>query len=75
MKPKNTKVSSQTDQQTKNNIRHSQQVTSTKIASAKENNKNQNKFNINQLNSKTCDKTCVNENYDNEEREPMCILL
>ena len=45
----------------------------TKIASAKENDNIQKKLNINQLNSKTCGKTRVNVNFDNEEREPICI--
>ena len=45
----------------------------TKIASAKENDKNQKKFDIDQLNSKACDKTGVNKNSDNKERDPQCI--
>ena len=61
---KNTEVSTQTDQQTKNNI---QTFTTSSnhsiiIASAKENDKNQKKLNISQLNSKTCDKIHANEN-------------
>ena len=75
MKSKNTEVSTQTDQQTKNNIQAftASNKHCTKIASAKENDNIQKKLNINQLNSKTCDKTRVNVNSDNEEREPICI--
>ena len=77
MKSKNTEVSCQTHHEAKNNI---QAFTAgnkhcTKIARGKENDKNQKKLNINQLNSKICDKTCVNVNSDTEEREPICISL
>ena len=72
MKSKNTEVSTQTDQQSKNNIQGftASKNHCTKIASAKENDKNQKKFDIDQLNSKACDKTGVNKNSDNKEREP-----
>ena len=72
MKSKNTEVSTQTDQQSINNIQAftASKNHCTKIASAKENDKNQKKFDINQLNSKACDKTGVNKNSDNKEREP-----
>ena len=39
----------------------------TKLASTKEIDKNQKKLNINQLNSKTCNKIRFNENSNNEE--------
>ena len=52
-----TEVSTHTDQQTKNNIQAfiASNNHCTKIASVNENNKNQKKLNINQLNSKTCE--------------------
>ena len=55
MTSKNTEVNTQTDQQTKNNIQAfiASNNHYTKTASANENNKNQKKLNINQLNSKT----------------------
>ena len=45
----------------------------TVITSEKENDKNHKKPNISQLNSKTCDKTHVNKNSNNntKEREPL----
>ena len=51
---KNTKVSTQTDQQNINNIQTS---TASNNHREKENDKNHKKLNISQLNSKTCDKT------------------
>ena len=70
---KNTEVSTQTNQQIKRNIQ-SFTASSNQLAiirSAKENDKNQKKLNINKLNRKTCDKTYVNENSNNEERGSM----
>ena len=59
IKSKNT----ETGQQTKNIIQSSTQSNNhpVMIASANENDKNKKKLNINQLNSKTCYKTNVNE--------------
>ena len=63
---KNTEVSTQTDQQDKNNIQ-------TFIASSnhreKENDKNHKKLDISQLNSKTYDNTHVNKNSNNNTKE------
>ena len=66
---KNIDGSTQTEQQIKNNTQLStaSNIHHIIIASAKENVKNRKKLNINQLNSKTSDKTLVNENYNNEE--------
>ena len=67
---KNTKVSTQTDQQNINNIQ-----TSTASSNYREieNDKNHKKLNISQIISKTCDKTQVNKNSNNntKEREPL----
>ena len=70
---KNTEVGTQTEQQTKNNIQKSTASNNhrTIIASAKQNDKNQEKLNINQLNSETSGKTRVNENSESEERGPL----
>ena len=67
---KNTEISIQTDQQTKNNIQSSTTSStiiakwhhSTILATAKENDKNQKKLNIFQLNSKTYGKIHANKN-------------
>ena len=72
---KNTEVSTQTDQQNVNIYTdiHSKQQSPHRITSEKENDKNHKKPNISQLNSKTCDKTHVNKNSNNntKEREPL----
>ena len=70
---KNTEVSTQTGQQIKDNIQTSTASNNhcTIIANAKENAKNQQKLNMNQLNSNTSDKTQVNGNSNNEKREPL----
>ena len=65
--PKYIKFSTQTDQQTKNNIQTYTASNNyrTIITRAKENDKNQKKLNIYKLNSITCDKIHVNENSNN----------
>ena len=63
---KNTKVSTQTDQQNINNIQTS---TASSNHREKENDKNHKKLNISQLNSKTCEKTHVNKNSNNNTKE------
>ena len=72
---KNTKVNNQTDRQNMNNIQTSTVSSNhhTVITSEKENDKNHKKLNISQLNSKTCNKTHVNKNSNNntKEREPL----
>ena len=72
---KNTEVSTQTNQQTKNNIQTSTASKNhrTIIASLKENCKNHMKLNINQLNNKTCGKSDANKNDSNNngDREPL----
>ena len=67
------KLAPQTDHQTKNNIQTSATSSNhpTIRASAEENYKNQKKLNIDKLHSKTYDKTRVNENSSNEERDPL----
>ena len=80
---KNTEVSTQTNQPTKNNIQTSTASKNhrTIIASLKENCKNHKKLNINQLNNKTYGKSDANKNDSNNngdrerererEREPL----
>lgn len=72
---KNTEVSTQTNQQTKNIIQTSTASKNhrTIIASLKENCKNHMKLNINQLNNKTCGKSDANKNDSNNngDREPL----
>ena len=63
---KNTEVSTQTDQQNINNIQTS---TASSNHREKENDKNHNKLNISQLNSKTCDKTHLKKNSNNNTKE------
>ena len=63
---KNIEVSTQTDQQNINNIETS---TVRSNYRQKKNDKNQKKLNISQLNSKTCDKTHVNKNSNNNTKE------
>ena len=72
---KNTKVSTQTDQQTINNIQISTASSNhrTVTTSEKGNDKNHKTSIITQLNSKTCAKTHVNKNSNDntKEREPL----
>ena len=71
----NIEVSSQTDHQNINNIQTSTANSShrTVITRKKENDKNHEKPNTSQLNSKICDNTHVNKNSYNstKEREPL----
>ena len=72
---KNTEVSTKTDQETKNITQASTAIANHRIiiASGKENDKKHKKLNINQLNSKICDKTHINKtsNNNNKERESL----
>ena len=70
---KNTKVRTHTDQQT---IKIIQTSTASSIHRENENDKNHKKLNISQLNSKTCDKTHVNKNSNNNtKKESLRIKL
>ena len=72
---KNTEVNTQTDQQNINNIQSSTASSHHRfvISSEKENDKNDKKPNISQLNSKTCYKTHTNKNSNDntKERKPL----
>ena len=63
---KNTEISTQTDRQNINNIQTS---TASSNHREKENDKNQKKFNNSELNSRTCDKTHISKNSNNDTKE------